>query len=250
MNPSWLEDVQRALRRQGLPAVRRQRFLEELRDHAADLLADGGDRDSQASLSYQELNAALGTPVALAQAAGESYRAGCFAARHPWLTFVVLPVPLTLLAWIVGAVGMLAAFRGVDILLGLSDAVHGRPLSEWPTIIPILALAVDLAVRVGPPMFAAGLFSRWAEQMGHSWAWRLAACGLIAVLAGLLFTRLALPVTPGKGQWTAGFGFPGGVEQGLQLLLPLLAVVLTLGRRQRESPQAPGPPQPPRLAAH
>jgi hypothetical protein len=218
VNRQWLERVERELVGRNLPRRKIRRMVGELGDHLADL-----ETESPAgSPSYETLCTQLGRPEELARAAHDNHLATSYAARHPRLAFLVLPVPLILLGWAVAVFAVVSLFGAAERLPWIAACVRGQPAHAWPAVVLVLIPCLDLLVRVVPPVLIAMLCSHWATQLGTGRRWQLASCLLVAAVAGLIHTSLVLPEAPGQGRWSIGLAFPGGQEQLLQLLIPLL----------------------------
>jgi hypothetical protein len=115
--PSWLDDVQKRLFRQGLPPSYVQRFMGELADHLNDLKEENMEADAIPR---------LGEPEQVAEAAVIAYRRRSFLGRHPlaaFLVFAVSPmIPQILLFMVVGAALRSEPFkRGFETLLRYNE---------------------------------------------------------------------------------------------------------------------------------
>jgi len=60
--------------------------------------------------------------------------------------------------------------------------------------------------RFLPPAIVALIFWRLASRSGLSWRWSLAACTLVALLAGAFTSQMQLPLESGQGSFSVGFG--------------------------------------------
>jgi hypothetical protein len=74
------------------------------------------------------------------------------------------------------------------------------------------------------PSAAAACWLCWlARRAGCNRRWSLAACALVALIAGLLLVVVRAPVTPGTGSLTLAFGWGGDHPFNfLQALVPLV----------------------------
>src|SRR3954471_8394018 len=100
------EELERELRRQRLPAAYIARLLSELDDHYEDLVEErstsmGAARKLQTGQEHWDER--LGNPTQLALFAAEQYRARSFWGRHPVVTFVLGPLPMLVVSWIITA---------------------------------------------------------------------------------------------------------------------------------------------------
>ena len=90
-------------------------------------------------------------------------------------------------------------------------------------------------------MVVALIFWRLASRSGLSWRWSLAACLLVALLAGAYTSQMQLPIEPGQGRLMIGLGISSSpsAAQLLQLAMPMAIGLLSAwqlalrGRRQR-----------------
>src|SRR6476620_2179631 len=100
------DELRSELERQKLPRAYIERLLSELDDHYEDLLDErstsmGAARKLQPERSTQDdLQTRLGKPAHLALFAGEQYHARSFWGRHPWVTYLLGPLPLLVVCWI------------------------------------------------------------------------------------------------------------------------------------------------------
>src|SRR6476660_546432 len=94
------DELRSELRRQRLPQAYVERLLAELDDHYEDLLEErstsmGAARKLQPEPGQSDdLQQRLGEPAQLALFAGEQYHARSFWGRHPWVTYLLGPLPL------------------------------------------------------------------------------------------------------------------------------------------------------------
>ena len=93
------DELRGELRRQRLPQAYIERLLAELDDHYEDLLEErstsmGAARKLQPeSISQENVHTRLGEPAQLALFAAEQYHARSFWGRHPWVTYLLGPLP-------------------------------------------------------------------------------------------------------------------------------------------------------------
>ncbi len=202
VNPAWREELKEQLVRQGLPPPYIERLVQELTDHFTDVLEEGTGMAAER----------VGQPSKLAAAAGAEHHKGAFSRRHPVLVFAALPVLLLPLLWVVfGAVVFVAVFAlsgGTDVSLSFS---HLRLVSHLTT-----------AVLLVPPATLAVLVARFARRRRMGWRWPLVSTGLLAVLAGLVFSTV-IPWGPGREPRLAlCVGLPLTFQQLVQSVLILL----------------------------
>src|SRR4051812_37964499 len=108
------DELRSELRRQRLPRAYITRLLAELDDHYEDLLEErsttmGAARKLQVPQNSQDdLQQRLGEPTQLALFAAEQYHARSFWGRHPWVTYLLAPLPLLVTCWIAFGLAMWA----------------------------------------------------------------------------------------------------------------------------------------------
>jgi hypothetical protein len=216
-NRPSLDGLRDRLRRRGLPAEYVRRLIREWEDHLEDLLME-----KEEAMSKEALRERIGTTEELAEAAVSEYRKRTVFGRHPVLTFVVGPVPLMVLGWASFLLGAFALFKGLHLVLGSSFDVAGKPVSQWPPLMVWLAGALHGAGRFVPPAVAALVFWRLASRGGLSWRWPLAACAIVALLAGMYTSQMDLPVQAGQGRLMIGLGLAWvpSARQLAQLAVP------------------------------
>jgi hypothetical protein len=221
-NQSSLEALRADLIRRGLPRRYVRRVVDELADHQEDLMAEcSGAADAK-----------LGDMAALAEQIVAEFRASRFAGRHPFLVFVVAPIPLVILAWMLVLVG----FGLLSMLIEPMASLTERNLG---------ALAIYHGLRFVPFAITALILCRLAYRCGRR-EWAFFSCCLVALLAGSLLADLKLHVGSEEGHIWFGtmFQTPGialrswaaAGRQVMQMLVPLAIAAgfaLRFARRQR-----------------
>ena len=225
----WPDQLRHKLQMQNLPPAYIDRLVEELSDHLLDIQSETTSMDAQNAQSH------LGSTDQIAAAATREFRRRTFAGRHPWLTFVALPVafvPLVFVSSILAvfviqwvAATTLEALLEPDTLLSLSEAKQAR--IEWW----ILA-AFDSYVRFVPFVIAAWMFCRWGRRSEMRW-WPLVACTIVALIAGFLCTKSVPASGDQPGLWMVGLATHFELRQVIQLLVPLAVAAALLLRVPR-----------------
>ncbi len=232
-NQRWLDALRAELIKQGLPKRYIRRLMKELADHTLDLMEEQEMDDRKNDCAAMENH--LGKPQELAEAAVANYRAAKFVGRHPWLTFLVAPVPVMVLTWIgfvlIGG-GLLNALPSI---LGDAYDVEGKAASEWLPLLIWMVRAFDYTLRFVPSAAVVVVFCYLVRRSGRSFRWALAACGLVAVLSAGVQTQLTLSDVPGESAYRVAFGLPLGLSIPsmttiVQFAIPL-AIALILGLR-------------------
>jgi hypothetical protein len=231
------DELRSELRRQGLPQAYIRRLLTELDDHYEDLLEErstsmGAARKLQVPKNGRDdLQQRLGEPAQLALFAAEQYHARSFWGRHRWLTFVIGPLPMLAVAWIVTLLGMTWMGTGIayvcEHLFGLSDEMTRPQDHLWAQAMTMVA--VSWFTIVIPPLTVAVLLCRVARRNAVNWRWPIVACTLLAIVVGFLSVGYRLALAPQEGQFMIGFTFGGSAQWILLRYLPKVAVAMGIG---------------------
>jgi hypothetical protein len=235
MSRQWLERVEEACVRRRLPGRTVRRLVEELGDHLADARQASHASWGEATSADISVEDRLGLPEELAESARRNLLAGSLPARHPVLTFLVLPIPFTVLGWAVMLAATIGLLQLAERLPAVACYLKQRSLADWPAALLYAAPLLDFCLRVLPPAAAVVLCCRWSERALGGARWRMLACALIALVSGMFFSVIELPMEPGKGRWSVGFMAPGGWDQLLQLLIPPAVALWWTFRRRREA---------------
>lgn len=230
----WRERLLSELRRQRLPARYRDRLLEEWTDHAIDLL----QQQEHSSMDAESLlDQKMGTPTELARAARREYRPRSLARRHPVWAFLVAPLPVVFMAFVVFC---LLSF-GCGMAITALAARLGGPAQSFVTDADnAFAIWLHYGCRFVPFTVAAVLFSYLARKGDLHW-WSFASCCIIAALAATFHSQLLS--TDGRTTgWSIGFGTPLGLNQLAQVALPLLLAIGALRTTTGARPWRPRVP--------
>jgi hypothetical protein len=220
MSRAWFEQLQAACICRGLPDRTIRRMVAELRDHLADAAEEKPAGAGGTACCQPPIEARLGTPDEVAEAARTNLLAGSFAARHPVLTFLVLPIPLTLAGWALMLIATIGLFKLGDRVPWVAMYVKHRSLADWPLVLLYFAPMLEFCVRIQPPVLVTILCCRWSQRALRGGRWSVISCALVAILFGMFSSTFQLPIRPQRGSWAMGFMLPGGREQLLQLLVP------------------------------
>ncbi len=145
---------------------------------------------------------------------------GRFARRHPAITYLLIPIPLLLLLWVVYGAGL------VGILSGFASYKETR----WAVQ---LAAVLIHGIAYVPPVVLTLMIARVAIRSGTRFVWWIAAAVLVAVVSGMLMVSLNMPTTPGSGRLQVGLGFPPALSHWPQMLVPLALTALLIASRVR-----------------
>ena len=232
----WSDRFRQELRRRRLPGDYVERLVEELSDHAADLLQENPAMDAE-----NDLEKRLGTPEQLASAAAAEFRRRSFAGRHPILTFIGGPFVAILATLVAVLLFIVAASELVDLAtdggLEANDAAR-QPPSDWEMG---LLRGLSGVVRFVPFVLSGWLFVRLAGRSGLR-MWGAAACGIVAVAAFCFSSVVGQSPHNGMGTWMFGFGWRAGLDQVVQAVVPaaLAAWLAWQALRPTEKPIAAG----------
>lgn len=209
----WREQLESALLRQRLPRVEIERLVEELSDHAADLLMDAKSMDAL----HSDLEARLGTPDDVAHTAKQQFLQRTFAGRHPAWTFLVGP----LVTWMSCLLAIILLYAAI---LYSFDALSGGALAaldeEHAPAAWELALVYMLnnVVRFAPFAISSWCFFALGRRTGHH-TWSIASCGILTLFA-LLFSSIVTNYPDGHGTWQIGLSCSLQAIQLLQAIVP------------------------------
>ncbi len=220
VNLSWFDIVDRRLRAQWLPLAYRRRVVQELKDHAEEILERCSESARSPSQSESLLAQRLGDAEHVAASIEQSFRQRCFAGRHPVFTFLLCPIPLSLLIWMTGALLPVIALTtvGVDFCS--------------PLLMTYVNLIFWLALNVAPVIIV--VFNTWwvLRTVGRWYA--LLSNGLLILFLGSLCITIRFPIQgPGSGFIAPGMSSHLDI---IRMISMVLAVgVLTVAMRFTES---------------
>ena len=210
-----LRKLRSLLLRRGLPADYVRRAVQELADHHADLV-EGEPRGvgvppaTQISATADDAWRRLGDVEQIGDELVRKYRLRTFAGRHPLLSFVIAPLPATIVLWVVAFFASWTAIFAVADLLG--NAGSGEPTTDWTTATDPLLLWLMQVVHYGvlavPPGLAAWWFCRLARRSGRGLKWAAASCVLVLLLGYMVWSKLESPHDGQGGRLLLGLRAP------------------------------------------
>ena len=228
-NLPWLEEVKQRLVESDLPPAYIRRFMDELADHFEDITEDTMSKETN-------VLSRLGEPNQVADAAVIAYKQRTFFGRHPLAKFCVFgisPMAAMCVVFVVACLGVMAVGNicekcGVRLadkshLGGIDPAVLGWGFAIVTTILPASLLTF--------------LYCGFARRFEINKKWMFTSCCVLALFAMLPFQSIVLSDIPGKSLWTIGLGFPPGLLQYVQLLVPLAIGLWSLRRSNRRVPR-------------
>ena len=147
-----------------------------------------------------DLQQRLGEPAQLALFAGEQYHARSFWGRHPWVTYLLGPLPLLVAMWVL----YLAAIWIPTYCIGTFCERMGwvtAPESETSAN-GLLTQAIVLAcftwgLVVLPPLGAALSLCRVYRRNALDWRWPVVGCAVLAILVAAIHVSWRLKTGTG-----------------------------------------------------
>jgi hypothetical protein len=228
------QQLRSELTRRALPQAYINRLVSELDDHLLDLLEERNPPMGAARKLQTEsagIQQRLGEPTQLAMFAAQQYHARTFWGRHPWLTYLVAPLPLLVGCWVAFGGAIWALVFGLNLLgtylLGWTEETFQAADHLWLQAI-LLALFCWYAI-VFPPLTAAWLLCRAYRHSALDWRWPLVGCALLAIVAGIFTTSYRLATEPGNGQLMFGFNLGASPAWFFFSFLPKFALALGIG---------------------
>lgn len=205
---NWHNQLQRELARQGLPRLYTERLMDELLDHALCLKEETNVMDATKTKATKIPDAPverIGKPEQLAQAAGEEYRRRTWLGRHPVLTFLIAPLPMLVLSWIL----CLLVFVGTaELLEEFNEGPQGLTKSTVSATTLLLMETAFYVWAAAPFVLTTCLLCWMAQRTARGPKWMLAAGLIVTLVAAMYQLDMALPTQPGNGQLSADMGFP------------------------------------------
>ena len=230
--------LRKELAQRGLPPRYIKRVVRELRDHQEDIQEEPAAAGNFSGCEGASLPPRLGEPIRLAEAIAAEFRSATFVGRHPAVTFLTVPIPLTFLAWLCFTIlfGMaMGSFKAQE---------QGRGTLQWSPPLIWCGLTLYYATLVLPSALAAWLCCRWAYRSGRG-TWSVAGFALIAIFAGSMATSIHLSAIPFKSWMGVGsvllipFVGHAGVDvviaqQLMQMAAPLGIMAFFFLRQRRQ----------------
>lgn len=228
-DPNWLDELGGELRKAKLPHPYIARLMDELSDHLEDVLEE--NEMSKDALVSQTIAGRMGSATDVAGSAAAEFRQASFWRRHPFLSFIALPILVVPILWIPG-------MAGVDLIAAAQNSWDFNTISPSqfsPGVLALMQLCCVAATLL--PAVAAGVFFAWlGARKGLQARWPMIACTIVGLMSaetkvGFLMTPLAE-----TNAWqTIEFGWwagPGLILKLVKVALPL-AVCVWILRRHR-----------------
>jgi uncharacterized membrane protein YhaH (DUF805 family) len=231
-NQPWLEDVERRLTESRLPEAYIRRFMDELADHFQDVMEDTMKKNS----NLDALIARLGEADQVAETAIVAYERRTFLGRHPsakfWI-FAVSPVVTMVAAFVLACSGVMA--------FGELCGQCGVPLNDQSHLggvdPRVVCWGIGLVTIILPAALLAMAYGWCVRKWSVGRKWMLASCGVLAFIAMLPYQSISLSEVQGESLWSIGLAFPPSLQQGIQMLVPLVVGLWFACRPNRASSQ-------------
>jgi hypothetical protein len=211
----WRETLRGDLLQQNLPAAYIDRLVDELSDHLIDTQRENP------SMEAQQASDRLGTTKQLAAVARHEFCRTTFAARHPYLSFVIGPIALVPVLYVSLLLGPYLILATLAIPFDLATGNTPFQVSEESSTLSSywIACCYHHFFRFVPFALAACIFSYWGRKAGMR-RWAIVACGIVAAWAGATVSSVR-PVDNGLAAWMFGLALKPSFNQLFQLLVPL-----------------------------
>jgi hypothetical protein len=233
-NPPSRDALRAELERRGLPPAYIERLLGELDDHYNDLLEERSSSMGAArKLDFEadDLQKRLGEPTQLAIFAAEQYRARSFWGRHPIVTFVLGPLPLLLISWIITGFIVTLTAEGITYIgehwFGIEQDKIVYADHLWAQA-GVMSFCIWIIVAF-PPVLVAAAMCRTARRNAVTWRWPIFSCTLLSLVTGFLSVGYYLALAPNDGRLMIGVNFDFSLEWLVLTYLPKFAAAFGIG---------------------
>lgn len=223
-----LRPLREHLLRGGVAPAHVERYMGELRDHLADLIAEQGAAGLRGEAAEREALERLGAPETLRHAILSSRDAISWSAKAPVVAYACAPV---------AGLVVLAALAMVALVLICRASSSGLPLYQpLPAWVAPFAAAATLSVNAAAPVLMGWLLGREAERRRVRPLWPLMGMALLAIspLARLVLAPPAVKGTP--GELDIAFDLladPGAVLAHVAINFAIIATPYLASRRLR-----------------
>lgn len=205
--PKFFSELRERLLRAGVAPRHVRRYLNELRDHYADLKAEEMRAGRGAADAESAALARLGGLDDLARAMVEQRQFQSWCARAPWVLFGLTPLALLALAW---TVALFILWSGWQMFLPGADTpfgVHPGPHRLFE-LSNIYFQAGKMIYFYAPIVIGWGVAIVAARQRLRA-VWPVAGMALIALAGAALQVQVRRPDVPG-GAGHVSMGFASG----------------------------------------
>ena len=223
VNLSWFDIVDRRLRARWLPPAYRRRVVQELKDHAEEILDRRSESAWSTSQSKSILAQQLGDAEHVAACIERSYRQQCFGGRHPIFTFLLCPIPLSFIVWLTVLAGALLPVIALTTL--------GADFCS-PLLMTYVKLIFWLMVNVVPVIIV--VFNTWLVLRIAGRGYALLSNGLLILFLGSLYIASRFPMQ-GQGSGFIAPGISPHLDMIRMISMVLAASIFTAAMRLTES---------------
>jgi hypothetical protein len=218
--PEPFEPLRETLLRAGVAPAQVRRYMLELSDHFSDLVGEelaGGKTHAEAEAGAYTR---LGADEALADAMLAERSLQSWTGRAPWMTLLVGPIALLVLAWLIPLRGFALLLRHLDV----------NPPAQ-PAWLPDAADAVFGFIQVAAPVLIVAMVALLGDRQRSRLAWPVLGCLTVAYVGGGLVWGAHWPAAGTRGFFTITFRWANSLAVG-SLSLALAAVIYrkSLGR--------------------
>ncbi|MCA9241584.1 MAG: hypothetical protein KDA37_15345 [Planctomycetales bacterium] len=189
------EFIRDALLRRGMPVEYANRSLAELADHHADLVEESRRGGATPAEAAEEASRRLGEPRKLVGRIVREYQCRTLTGRWPLLSFIVAPLPLLILGWVLAILTIHVAQWCIQPVW--SSLGWGRP-STLTQVIAIESVLTVLLIAV--PTAIAYRWALTAKRTTRNRFYVVAVCLIISAAAGSLWTEYTVSDVPQGGR--------------------------------------------------
>jgi hypothetical protein len=221
-------ELRERLLRGGVAPRHVRRYLRELTDHFADLVATE-ERAGRTRAEAEALSLArLGTVDTLAEAMLQQPRLRSWTARLPWAIFTLAPLSLLAAAYFIAC---FILWSGWQIFLPNNTT----PFVRLDGILSILYFGIGRILYFGAPIFTGWAFAVLAVRQRFTWLWPTLAFVLVCLVGATADLHTHRPAN-GIGQVSmsfivGNFTYPNTILRAL-LILPIAALPYVIWRFQ------------------
>lgn len=174
MHPHSFESVREGLLRAGIAPRHVGRYVTELREHLADLVARERAGGMEAREAEARARTILGTDAQLTQAMLDRSPPRSWAAKAPWAVFGILPVAAIIA---VSAIIAMALFR---LLMPVRELLPSQMPGGYQAL--VYGAVIFTGYVVGPLLAAGAIAIALRQRLSSSWVW--VGLAVIALFSG------------------------------------------------------------------
>jgi hypothetical protein len=232
VNRPPVDELRSQLERRGLPRAYIERLLSELDDHYTDLIEERSTSMGAARKLQLESNDAeqrLGDPTQLAIFAAEQFHARSFWGRHPWLTYLAMPLPMLAVFAIAFSTALVASGQVLNFLCVRLFGMKEPDPGEYLLLQGIVMGVAGWYMVTIPPLVAGLVLCRIYRRNALDWRWPVLGCAILALACAFLTISYQIATEPGNGMFTIGFYAAGSIKWFVLSYLPKFALAMGIG---------------------